>query len=334
VKREIIWIFVVFFLIISLTSPVSLKAAPYYQDKVLALVVCSAPGGGYDRMARLFARYLGKYIPGNPTVIVQNMPGAGGIIAANYLYNIARPNGLSIGLMMKPIAYSQLLKVKGVRFDVTKFPWLGSSSVESTVFNISSELPYKTFNDLVKAKEVIYIGGSGIRHIGTLFCKMLKAFTRLNAKMVEYRTSSEVWLAMERKEVVAAAHSYNSSRPQIESGLIRTILRNRISQIGIEHVPVNEDFANDPIGKKIMAMHAIGGKAGKSFAAPPGTPAKLMKILREAFANAARSSELQADAKKTLMEVTYVSPKEILGVMNEIFSQPPEIVKEFSKYVK
>jgi tripartite-type tricarboxylate transporter receptor subunit TctC len=332
-KRQILSLLTIFLVFSMLMPAAKSVAAPYYEGKVIALVVPSAPGGGYDRMARLVARYLPEHIPGNPSMVVQNMPGAGGIIAANHLYRVAKPNGFTIGEMQKPLVFSQLAKLKGVRYDVTKFRWIGSSSVESTVFAIRSDLPYKTYNDLLKAKGPIYVGGGGAQSISTQYALMLQAFTGANIKIVDYRAHGEIYLAIERKELDGVAASYTSCRIYVERNLLRPLLRSRISQMGIENLPVNEDFTDNPMGKTVMAMHALPGKAGKSFAAPPGTPDNIMDILRDAFAKAVKSPQLQAEAQKVMVEVEYVSAEEVLSVMNYILSQPAETVKEFTKYV-
>ena len=127
-------------------------AAPYYEGKTIKLVVGYKPGGGYDRMARLVAKYLPNYLPGKPAVIIENMEGAASVIAANYVYNIARPDGLTIGTFNRAIPFAQLTKLDGVKFDLLKYAWIGSMAIEGTVFAVRSDLPYKTADDLMKIK--------------------------------------------------------------------------------------------------------------------------------------------------------------------------------------
>lgn len=130
------------FVIAVFIAPREIIAAPYYERKIIKMVVGTPPGGGYDRMARILEKHPPKYIPGKPTIIVENMPNAASLIAANYLYNIAKPDGLSIGTFNRGIPIPQLQKIDGVRFDMMKFPWLGSASSESTLLCIRSDLPY------------------------------------------------------------------------------------------------------------------------------------------------------------------------------------------------
>src|SRR5688572_6832525 len=127
-------------------------AAQTFQGKTVTIVVGYKAGGGYDATARLLARHLPKYLPGKPTVIVQNMPGANSIIAANHMYNVAKPDGLTIGTFNRNLPIAQLLKVEGVKYDITKFQWVGSAANESTILAIRNDLPYKTFDELRKAK--------------------------------------------------------------------------------------------------------------------------------------------------------------------------------------
>jgi tripartite-type tricarboxylate transporter receptor subunit TctC len=124
-------------------------------------VVGYGPGGGYDRIARVLAKNLSKHIPGNPSIVVQNMPGADSMITANYVYNIAKPDGLTIGAFNRGLVFAQLLKGEGVKFDLTKFAWIGSAAIESTVLVLRSDLPYKTIEDVARAKTPIILGNTG-----------------------------------------------------------------------------------------------------------------------------------------------------------------------------
>lgn len=149
------------FLFFLLYRPYPLFAAPFYEGKVLTIIVGYSPGGGYDRVDRLLAKYLPNYIPGKPTVLVQNMPGADSMIAANYLYNIAKPDGLTIGTFNRGLVFANLLKAEGGRYDLTKFSWIGSAAVESSVLIFYKDLAYKTIEDVAKSKSTIVIGCTG-----------------------------------------------------------------------------------------------------------------------------------------------------------------------------
>ena len=133
--------------------------AALYEGKTITIVVGYKPGGGYDRYARLIAKHLPKHIPGNPGAIVQNMPGASSVIAANHLFSIAKPDGLTIGTFNNATVIAQLTKVEGVRFDVAKFAWLGSAASDAVILSVRADLPYKTAEDLRKAKQFVIARG-------------------------------------------------------------------------------------------------------------------------------------------------------------------------------
>jgi tripartite-type tricarboxylate transporter receptor subunit TctC len=310
-----------------------LLAAPYYQGKTIVLLVGTNPGGGYDNAARIVAKYLPKYIPGKPTVIVQNMPGAGHVIAANYIYNIAKPDGLTIGTYNRGLPFAQLTKVKGVKFNLKKYAWIGSMAVEPTVFFVRADLPFRTAEDLKKAKEPIIVASEGLGTTGYQFPVLLKAFTGINLKIINYLTGADSRLALERKEADARAGSYSSEKPMMNRGLIRPIIRGKVSEPEIKNLPINEDLTTDKKGKTIMAMLASVDKIGRPYMCPPGTPANVMKILRDAFAKVADDPAVREQGKKINMTIDYSDPDECMKILNFVLDQPEDIVKEFSKYV-
>jgi len=315
------------------TMPADLPAAPYYQGKVLRMLVGFTPGGGYDRMTRLLAKYISKHIPGKPAIIVENMGGASSLIAANYLYNIAKPNGLTIGTFNRALPFAPVIKLEGMKFDITKYAWIGSTATEATVFCVRTDLPYKTAQDLMKSKEAISMASSGYGSSDYQFATLIKEFLRVNIKIIAYPGSAESMLAVERKEADGRAGSLSSMKPYIERDLVRPLLRGRVPEEGIEHLPVNEDLTSDKMGKTIMSMYSAADLVGRPYVCPPGTPADLIEILRNAFAKVAKDPELLADAKKSRIDVKYVPAEEILKVINELLDKPEEIKKEFAKYI-
>jgi len=315
-------------------SPRCLAAAPYYEGKVLNMIVGFTPGGGYDRMTRLLGKYINRYIPGKPNIIVQNMGGASSIIAANYLYNVAKPNGLTIGTFNRAIPFAPVVKLESVKFDITNYNWLGSSAVEATVFCVRTDLPYKTAQDLLRSKEVINMASSGSGASDYQFATLIKEFLGVNVKMIIYPGSAESMLGVERKEADGRCGSYTSMKPFIDRGLVRPLIRGRVPDEGIEHLPVNEDLTNDKRAKAIFAMYSAADLMGRPYVAPPGTPAHLVKILRNAFARVCKDPDLLAEAKKSRIDIKYVPPEELLKVIYSVLEQPEDIKKEFAKHVK
>lgn len=316
-------------------TPRLLPAAPsYYEGKTIVIVVGFGVGGGYDRMTRLIAKYLPKYIPGKPTIIIDNMPGAGSIIAANRIYNLEKPDGLTLGCINRGIPYSQLLKATGVKFDLRKFSWIGSAGSEATVLAIRADLPYKTFEGLRRAKEPIHMGATGLADSSTQFTILAKDFLGLNAKIVTYSAIPELMLALERKEVDGRSGTYSSLKLFIERGLLRPVLRGRVAEPGIENLPVNEDLTTDKKAKMIMALQSAPDRMGRPYVATPGTPPEIMKTMKDAFIKASKDPALIEESRKMKIDFEYVPAEECLKVVNFILNQPEDIVKEFSKYIK
>lgn len=332
-KRKAAYLFASFFMLTVFICPKELLSAPYFQGKRITIVVGTNPGGGYDNTARIIAKHLPKYIPGNPTIIIDNMPGAGHMIAANFIYNLAKPDGLTIATYNRGLPFAQITKVEGVRFDIRKYSWIGSVATEPTVFFIRSDLPYKTVDDLRKAKEPIAVATEGLGTTGHQFPILLKEFVGLNLKLVVYPSGSDSRLAIERKEADGRAGSYSSEKRYVDRGVFLPLIRGRISLPEIDRLPVNEDLTTDKKGKTIMAMLASVDGIARPFMTPPGTPSNVMNILRDAFAKVTRDPELQEDAKKLMMTIEYTPENECLKVLNYILNQPEDILKEFGKYI-
>src|SRR2546426_3240779 len=181
---------------------------PLFAGKTVTIIVGYNPGGGYDLVARLIARYLPKYLPGNPAVVVQNMPGANSIIAANHVYTVAKPDGLTIGAFNRNLILGQLVKAPGIRFDMTKFAWVGSPASETTVLTIRNDLPYRAATDLLKADPAVIVGATGPGASTYDFPLLLKALAKFNLRIISgYPSSADIMLAVERKEVDGRAGS-------------------------------------------------------------------------------------------------------------------------------
>ncbi len=322
------------FLLALFAAPGQLHAAPYYEGKVLNIIVGYAPGGGYDRMARIMAKHLPRYIPGKPTVLVQNMPGARSMITANYLYNVAKPDGLAIGTFNRYLTHSQLLKMDGVRFDLTKYAWIGSEAVEAAVFTIRSDMPYKTVEDLRKAKEPIFIGNTGEIDTGSQFVPLLRDLLGPNVRFVTYPQTADIILAIERKEVSGYGFTYTTAKQYIDRGLIRALVRGPISAPGIENLPVNMDLASDKRLKTIIKVLAAPDQIGRPYVAPPKTPSAIMEVLREAFRKVAADPAVREEANKMKMDLQYTPAPEALKLIGDMLNQPADIVAEVARHGK
>jgi tripartite-type tricarboxylate transporter receptor subunit TctC len=163
---------------------------------------------------------------------------------------------------------------------------------------------------------------------------IIQAYTGLKIKMITYPSSADVMLAVERKEVDGRGGTYSSLKPFVDRGVVRALVRGSVSEPGIENLPVNEDLTQDKMGKTLMAMLSSADGMGRPYVAPPGTPAEVMTILKEAFAKVAKDPEAMEDAKKNKMAIQYVPADDVMKTLQFTMSQPPDVVKEFSKYVK
>ncbi len=316
-----------------LVSPAGAQAQ-FYEGKTITVVI-GATGGSLNISARIVARHLGKHIPGNPTVIVQNMTGAAHLVATNHVYNVARPDGLTLLAANPNVGIAQLSRVDAVRFDVRRFEWLGSSGADGVALAIRADLPYKSFEEVRKADRELVVGTTGPGSNAHDFPLLLKEFAGARFKLVSgYPANADILLALERKEVDVWAAFASTVRPAVERGAVRAIVRGRVPSPGFEQLPVDEELATDPVGKAIMGIRALPQAIGRALAAPPGTPPDRLALLREAFAKALRDPELKAEGDKAQIEFQHISHEDVLRNFTALLQQPPEVLKEMVKYIK
>lgn len=308
--------------------------ANFYDGKTITVVI-GASGGSLEIAARTVSRHLGKHIPGNPAVVVQNMPGGAHLVATNNVFNAAKPDGLTLLANNPTVGIAQLTKVDAARFDLRKFQWLGSSGADGVALSIRPDLPYKSWDELKKADRELVVGTTGPGSNAHDFPLLLKEFAGAKFKLVSgYPANADILLAVERKEVDVWAAFATTIKLAADRGAVRPLVRGRVAIPGFEKLPVDEDLATSPVGKAIMGIRAAPLAIGRAFAAPPGTPADRMRILREAFAKAVKDPEFLAESAKAKIEVGYISPEEVLRMFQGLLEQPPEVQKEMVKYIK
>lgn len=321
-----------------------LKAqASFYQGKTVHIVVGSTPGGLYDRWARLFGRYMGKYIPGTPDLIVQNMPGGGSMVAANYLYGVAKSDGLTVGMFQTYMYLQQLTVQREVKFDLRKFNWIGSQEKGTIMLYVRADSPYKSIEDIMKAKEPPKCGASGTTDQSNLMAKLLEETIGAKFQVVlGYPGGSEVDLAMERGEVICRTTRITvhlSREPFLtwdKKGFDRHLLqagKERDPRIG--DVPtlyeLMDKYKTPQVSSRVAQVILAGEELGRPMVAPPGTPPDRVKILREAYARALKDPDLISEVKKSRIEIDPSTGEEVEGLVNEMMNQPPEVIERLKK---
>jgi tripartite-type tricarboxylate transporter receptor subunit TctC len=308
--------------------------ANFYEGKTITIQI-GAKSGSLAIAAQIVGHHLGKYIPGKPTVVVNMMPGAAHLLATNHVFNVAKPDGLTLLAANPNVAIAQLSKVEQVRFDVSKFQWLGSSGADGVALSIRADLPYKTFDDLRKADRELVAGTTGPGSNAHDFPLLLKEFAGAKLKLVSgYPANSDVLLAVERKEVDSWSALATTIKLAADRGAVRPLVRGRVATPGFEKLPVDENLATNPLGKSLMAIKSIPQAIGRAFAAAPGTPADRLAVLREAFAKVVKDPEFLAEGKKAKIDFSFISHEQVLKDFNALLNQTPETLKEMGKYIK
>ena len=307
--------------------------ADFYKGKTISVVI-GAKTGSLALAAQIVAQHLGRYIPGNPTVIFRQMPGGAHLGATGYIYNAAEADGLSILAANPGVAMAELAGLSQVRFDIRKFEWLGSSGSDGALFSIRADLPYKTFKEFKDSGKELIAGTTGPGSNAYDMPLLLKEFAGAPLSLLKgYAANSDILLAIERKEVDAYAALGTTIKLAVDRGAVRALVRARAPVPGFNDLPIDEDLATDPVGKSLMAIRGIPLLIGRPFAVRPGTPPERVAILRDAFAKALADPELQAEAKKAQIDVNYISAQEVTKGFGEMMNQPPSAVEAMKKYL-
>jgi tripartite-type tricarboxylate transporter receptor subunit TctC len=304
--------------------------AEFYQGKQISLIIPSGVGGGYDLYGRFMARFIGKHIPGNPAVIPRNMPGAGGIAAANHLANIAAPDGLTIGILQNTITLNQLAKMPSVKFDVRKFGWIGNMSISSSICALSGPAKEVSGKDLLRREVMIGTSTGSTSMIPAL----LNSLAGTQFKLVKgYPASNAVLLAMQSGEVHGlCGWSWDGARVNARDLLARGVAKvaldiniqpqQELKDLG---VPFLMDFLPESENKEVLKVILSTQMYNRPFAAPPEIPAERLNALRNAFVAALEDSEMVAEAEKLKIDVQYLSPEQINDLIKVALDAPPRV---------
>jgi tripartite-type tricarboxylate transporter receptor subunit TctC len=305
-------------------------AADFYRGKTIVVTVAFPSGGGYDIYSRLAARYMAKYIPGSPTVVTQNMPGAGGIKAANWLYEVAARDGLALGMIPDNAATEEALGTQGVAYATSKFNWVGRVTSSVNVEAAWATSGFRSIED-VRQREFI-VGGTGAAGITTVIRRVANAVGGTKFKVVTgYAGSPEACLAMERGEVQGCAPSWTHTKINLKNWLDEKKI-NVILQWGVTRhrelpdVPTMVELGKTDADRKVLALYAGATDLGRSIAAPPGVPADRLKVLRDAFEAAMKDPELLDDVRKANLDYDPLNGADLQKLIAGLLDVSPAIV--------
>jgi tripartite-type tricarboxylate transporter receptor subunit TctC len=329
--------------LLSVTRTASAQT-PFYQGKTVRIVVGNLVGDTHDLFARAYARSMGRYLPGNPEIIVQNMPGAGTMIAANHVYNIAKPDGLTLGSLSPALYYAQLTGSKEVKFDWPKFTWIGSPERNGHVLFMRSDSPYKTLDDIRDAKEPPRCSATGVGTSGHDIPKLFEETLGLKFRIITgYPGGAEQDLAMERGEVhcraitTAAFFAREPFKTWHKSGFVRIMIQtSRQRDPKVPDVPtlfelMEQHKTLDIKRRQALVYLGAGGFGSWPILSTPGLPADRTTMLRDAYAKTLKDPDFLAEAKKNGWELRVVSGEELQALAKEVIDQPPEVVEWLKK---
>jgi tripartite-type tricarboxylate transporter receptor subunit TctC len=300
---------------------------PYYQGKTIRLVAGTPAGSVYDTYARLMAQFLPRYIPGTPNIIVQNMPGVASMVAANYIYSIAKPDGLTIGAI-QPALY---------------FSWIGNTTVSHHLLYIRADAPYKNIEEIRTSSVAPKCGSEGTASSAYYIPKLLEETLGAKFNVVTgYNAGTEVDLAVERGEVqcraftIAAFFAREPFHTWRKKGFVRVLVQTgRKRDANLPDVPslheLMDQYKTTDSARRLANVILAANEIGRPIIGTPGIPAERLKILREAFSKAVNDRELLEEAKKKRLELDPVSGEDLQTLASDIMAQPPEVVERMKK---
>ncbi len=308
----------------------SVSVADFYKRTNINVIVGSGTGGGYDAYARLLARHMGRFVPGSPSMVVQNMPGAGGLKSANNLYMVAPKDGATIAILHNTLTLNQIAGSASVSYDMRKFEWLGSMSITSTICAFTGKAGVKQLSDVV-TREVVIGASAGST---SMIPAILNSLVGTRFKQVKgYESTSNILVAMERGEVDGVCGwGWDSAKVQAMSAIERKAFGIGLDIANAQHpdlkklgVPFVMDLMKEGANKQALDLILSTQYYNRPFAAPPGTPADRVAALRKAFADALKDKTLLDEAAKARMDIDYLSPEQVSGALDKAFSVPREV---------
>ena len=316
---------------------------PYFQGKTIRIVTGYPAGDVNDLWPRLIARHMGKYMPGNPNFIVQNMPGASSMIAANYVYGVAKPDGLTLGWIGPTLYFDQMVGRKEVKYDWAKYNFIGSPSPSEHHLYMRSDSPYKTIEDVRKASEPPKCGSGGAAGTGYFFPKLLEDTVGAKFNIVlGYQGGGPIDLAVEKGEIHCRAMTIESFMAREpfhtwrKNNFVRSLAQSgRKRDARLADTPtiyeLMDQYKASEQSRRVATVILAGGVFGRPLVGPPGIPPEQIKSLRAGMAGALKDPELKVEAEKRNYELDPVSGDEMQRLAKEVMSQPPAVLERMKK---
>jgi tripartite-type tricarboxylate transporter receptor subunit TctC len=321
-------------------APISAQDS-FYKGKSIRLIVGASAGGGYDTYSRTIARHIGKYIPGNPVFVVENMAGAGFLISANYMYRAAKPDGLTVGHFSGGLFLQQLLGKPGIEFDANKFEYIGVPAQDSSVFGIGKSTGITSLEQWLASKTPIKLGGVGPGSITDDIPKVLAATIGLPMQLVTgYKGTADIRLAFASGEIQGVCNSWES----FKSTWSKEVAAKEVTVVAqalpkphpeLPQVPLVINFAKTDEAKKLIRsiVHTAGPTA-RPYVLPPGTPKDRVEILRKAFIDTIKDPEFLAEAKKANLDINPMDGVELERAVKEILNLEPALIPKAKEILK
>ncbi len=337
---------VVFFLLLLVVWASTVEAqTPFYQGKTVTIIVGTKAGDVYDLYPRLVAEFLPKYIPGNPNIIIQNVAGAAGLIATNQVYNIAKPDGLTLGAIYPALYFEQLAKRPEVKFDWSKFIWIGSTVSSNSLMYMRADTPYKSMDDIRTATTPPKCGATGVTSSAYYMPKLLEDAIGTKFDIVPgYVAGQDIDLAVERGEVQCRAFTVNAffAREPFITWRKKNFVR-VMYQTGSKRDPRLKDVVlfNELMDKyktpedvrRLAKVVVAADEFGRPIVFPPGVPADRVKIIRDAFNKTIHDPALLAEAEKRRLDIDPASGEELDTLAKEVMTAPPDVVEKVKKLI-
>lgn len=303
-----------------------------FKDKTLTFIVGYSPGGTYDQYTRMMTRHIGKYLPGNPARIVENMTGAGGIIAANHLYNRVKPDGLTIAAWASPLILQQIMGNDAIKFDGRKVGWVGIPGPYDTACHFNSQSGIKSMDDWINAKRPLKIASIGPGTSLSDVPKLLKAALNLPLEVVEgYKGGAEARVAVESGEVDGLCASWQATkvtwRSQFDAGKINVVLQATLkSHPDLKKVPLAINYAKTDEAKTLLGVADSVHVYQFPFSVAPGTPPDRLQVIQQAFMKTFKDRELMAEANKSQLEVAPIDGPTTAKTFASLYELNPALV--------